>query len=270
MPEQVKTIKQFLGLNTATGDVGVEIEVEAKSELHTPPISSKWRREEDGSLRGYSAEYVTKTPVDKSIVPTLLDELRAGFSETKCGPKQTYRAGVHVHVNVQQMTAEQVIRFALLYYCFEDVLVRFCGETREGNHFCLRIRDAEGPLVVIEGLRYEKNITKLHSDRYRYSSLNFCALFKYGSIEFRAMETRPDLSKINEWVEMLVALRDYSLKLDSRTSIPERMSYLGPEAMLYEIIGESNYNLVYYKDMERDILRSMRLTQMAIYNGELQ
>jgi len=69
---------------------------------------------------------------------------------------------------------------------------------------------------------------------------------------------------------MLVALRDYSLKLDSRTSIPERMSYLGPEAMLYEIIGESNYNLVYYKDMERDILRSMRLTQMAIYNGELQ
>lgn len=263
-------VRDFLGLTKCEGDVGVEIEVEARKPLPTPCPTSNWRREEDGSLRGFSAEYVMNKPVSAKVASEMLDFLRNLVSDTGSQPVQSYRAGVHVHVNVQEMTMEEVVRFALLYYCFEDVFVKYCGESREGNHFCLRIRDAESPLHILEMATYEKSLLKLNNDIFRYSSLNFCALFKYGSVEFRAMETREDFSKIEEWVEMLLALRDYSLKLKSRSEIAERMSYLGPEALLYEIVGEKNYKLLAFNGMEQQILQSMRGLQMAIFSEELE
>lgn len=261
------SIVNRFGLNPVKGEVGIEIEMEGNRAF---PIGvGGWRAEHEGSLRGYAMEYVLDSPCNLTQVQKHLKNLRVALEKSRVKLKYSHRAGVHVHVNVQDMTPEQVIRFGLLYYCFEDALVRYCGPNREGNHFCLRMKDAEGPLNVIENITRAKQIAHLNKQKYRYGALNFTSLFSYGSMEFRAMETQPDLSKIYEWCDILIRIKNFSLKLKSRSEIAERMSYLGPDGFFIEVLGEDYYNMLKYDKVEIDVLDSMRMMQVAIYGEEL-
>lgn len=109
----MQKVYMLLNKPRKAGLLGVEVEVETlKGEL--PRIHddlAAWNVTHDGSLRGESAEYVFKEPL---------------------GP----RASVHVHVNVLEMTKQQLDNFLYSYLLLEDVLMSFCGEGREGNRFC--------------------------------------------------------------------------------------------------------------------------------------
>ena len=265
------TIREAFSLKKTVGDVGVEIELEALSALPTGKYTpTGWRDESDDSLRGYSREYVMSKPVPLEKVQILLNSLKEALDKHEAKPIYSPRAGVHVHINVQELTSEQVIRFALAYYCLDDVMTRFCGTDREGNHFCLRLRDAQYPIFEIEKMVNAIDLLCFNTDVIRYSTLNFKSLFSYGSIEFRAMASQPDLSKIYEWCDMLLRIKDYAVGLPDRKQIARDVSLLGPEGFLHSIMGDDNYKLLAYPEMERTIRRSMRLIQGPIYGQEIK
>ena len=270
MNRPTNCIQNLLSLNPTVGDIGVEIEMEGSSEFPVFGSSADWRKEHDGSLRGHSAEYVFRKPLSLEKAKKAVTKLKSTLDNN--GNKIIYseRAGVHVHVNCQHMTVEQVIRYASLYYCFETVLTKFCGEWREGNHFCLRLQDAEAILFTLLQVTRQSKILKVNNDIYRYAALNFRSLGMYGSLEFRAMETQPDLSKINEWCDMLVAIREYAINnINSREDIAARMSFIGPEAFLAEVVGQDNFKLLEYQGMDRDILIGMREVQLLLHAPEV-
>lgn len=261
-------IRELLGLKTTGGDVGIEIELEAENMF--PVGIPNWKSEHDHSLRGSNMEYILAKPCNIEQVPTHLGGLQKILKQSKTNLKYTERAGVHVHVNVQDFTVEEVVRFALLYYCFEEVLTKYCGPDREGNHFCLRVRDAQAPLMVLEKLTQEKQITRLSDNNYRYAALNFCSLFRFGSIEFRAMESQPDFSKINEWCEILHRFKLYAKnELTHRVKIAEQISLYGPDVLLRKIVGQELFDLLWYNGAEEDVVDSMRLAQIAIFSKEI-
>lgn len=267
----MKNIREFLGLNKTEGEVGIEIEMETSK---TPPYfedSGGWRSEGDGSLRGFACEYVLNKPVMLSEVEDKINFVKDSLKKSGTEILDSERPGVHIHINVQELTPEEVIRFATLYYCFEEVLMRYCGESRVGNHHCLRISDAEGPIKAIAGLKTMRTFSRLSSPNLRYAALNFNSLFSYGSLEFRGMETTTDLSKIVSWAHILMRLKDFSVNnLNSRVEITEQMSYLGPEGYFLKVLGPDLYNQLSYDGMDKDILFSMRNIQEVLFSKELK
>lgn len=260
MAEQ--TIAKILGKAVFDADVGIEVEMEGKTEFM--PTEKYWRYEHDGSLRGYAVEYVMFPPLKRDAATKALDYLKEHLKE-HAAPVYSERAGVHVHVNMQEYTTKNLFSFALLYYCFEKVLVRYCGSNREGNHFCLRLCDADYIVDTLYDVMNGSGLGCLNDEDMRYSSLNFCSLFKYGTLEFRAMETQPDLSKIEEWVDMLLALRKFSSELEKYSDIPELISSYGPTGLAKRIFGEELFALLNYEDFDSDVMHCMRPIQQLLY-----
>ena len=270
--EKMPTVAEVFRLNRLPGDVGIEVEMEGNSNFYNPeevlPKRSMWRGESDGSLRGYSKEYVLKSPIKKEKVKVALEELKEVLILGKSTPVYSFRAGVHIHLNAQSMTMREVGNLAVIYYCLETALTKFCGKNREGNLFCLRGRDAGYVKNVLEDTLTTGNYYNLDTDDLRYAGMNLRALPRYGSIEFRAMETQPDLSKIQEWVEMLLAVKEAALKVVDRTSIAHDISYYGPKEWATRILGGQLLALLWYEGFEKDLMSNLRDTQTLIYNGD--
>lgn len=260
------TIREILNKSKTTGDVGIEIEVEADKRLPHEGLPELWRAEADNSLRGHSMEYITEGPVSVCQVEGLVNSLKKVVMPSK--PKYSFRAGVHVHVNAQELTPFQVGTMATVYWCLEEALTKFCGENREGNHFCLRLKDAQYPLTQILNALSTGDLYHLDTDNLRYSGMNLRALCIYGSVEFRAMETTPDFSKIKDWAQILVAIRQYAVGINNRSEIAYQMSATGPENWAREVLGDDLFELINYQNFEQDVMSCMRLVQPLIYNRD--
>ena len=257
------TLAKLLGMNPVDGDIGIEIEMEGNK--HFPPdYDHWWKNTEDNSLRGYCIEYITNRPIKIGEVKDYLQHLKKILEEKGIQIYDSFRAGVHVHVNCLDLNTTQLGNFAALYYCMETALTRFCGTKREGNFFCLRLKDAEYPLTLLTSSLANNNISPLNTDDLRYAALNLRSLFRHGTLEFRAMETTPNLEKIRPWVEILYRLKEYAVKMGDRKLISYDISYFGPKTWIGKILGPDLLELLDYPDLERDVIKDMRLVQELI------
>lgn len=229
------------------GDVGIEIEAEASDGSNyfptkgLPPI---WSATSDGSLRGIAIEYVMKKPCKIDEVGKHLNDLQSAVEANNTHIKYSFRAGTHVHVNCQDLTPQQVVIFAALYYTVENLLVDWCGDDRVGNLFCLRVRDAEAVIPMVGNAFKQRKYGRLADNNLRYASLNFCALVKYGSLEFRAMATEPNFDRIAKWAEVLYHLKIKSKEFDSIQTILEHFSMTDPQSWSKELLGD------FYKEVK--------------------
>ncbi len=188
--------------------VGIEIEVEGEN---LPQEAQGFRCERDGSLRGESMEYVFNTPVEWNKGYELCKRLRLRVKQKGSEIYNTGYAGIHVHVNVSDLTPEQLWRFAMAYYVVENILLEWCGEDRRTNLFCLSLPEAPLPIKKLRSALSQADLSLLATDDIRYSALNFKALAEYGSFEFRAMRSTLDENEIGTWVRMLLELRKFAL-----------------------------------------------------------
>lgn len=239
-------IAQLLGKNSYEGDmVGVEVEMEMHGYFDLP-LSSNWKHDpNEESIKGYSCEMLTKSPILREDLPKILAEL---YNSVKgCGStiKPSMRASSHVHLNMTDRTLSEYFKFALLYHLFETVLVQANGESRQGNLFCIRARDAEDVYdnltKIFKGKSHPLNSYMFNPDN-RYGSLNYNALSKFGTAEFRSLITTPDLSNIIPWVDTLYCLRDFAVEQGRIFPLlEEALSGKGDE-ILRNILGNELYS----------------------------
>ena len=222
------------------GDIGLEIEVEGSN---LPRCTKYWRNEQDGSLKGEeTAEYVLSKPGNLEYISNALQYLDNLYTSTGTRVDNTVRAGVHVHINCQRLTMTQLYNFITIYLILENLLVRWCGEFREGNLFCLRACDAEWLLSVIRAAALDNRKQfrqRFHKDELRYASMNLKALGDYGSLEFRAMRGTRDLGLIYKWAETLFNLREFACTFDKPTDIIEQFSLGGINNFLERALGNN-------------------------------
>lgn len=237
----MKTVMQWFGIRedfAAKGDVGIEIEVEGKN---LPKRFEKyWRVEADGSLRGDdNAEYVLEKPLTIKQAKLALSHLNMQYKKHQAVVDDTVRAGVHVHINVQQLNIVELYNYMTLYLILEELLVKFCGPYREGNLFCLRACDAEWLLFRLsEAARSRQFRRVLTDDNLRYGSMNVKALGTYGSLEFRAMRGTRDLNLIHKWATILLDLREAAKKFTDPKDIINGYSEGDADAFLVKCLGE--------------------------------
>lgn len=214
-------------------EIGIEIETEGRN-LPRDGITG-WVIHTDGSLRGESAEYVFRQPEARGLVPTRLATLSGRIRELGSIVNDSYRTSVHVHLNARNMLLKQVYNQVLLYIIFEDVLAEIAGKDRIGNLFCLRAKDAEFFLEQLRAAMSSDNIGILNHDNLRYSAVNPRALFVHGSLEFRSFRGTTDIRLIQQWVDLLFAIKDAAVRFANPISIVQDLSTLGPEGFAASI-----------------------------------
>lgn len=239
----MKKLHELLKQPLKKGDVGIEIECEG--ERLFPHHSVLWKTEADNSLRGQypdkSCEWVLNEPVPKEDVRLALKELFDMQAANKAKFKFSFRTSVHIHINVGHLTRDQVMAMAYAYYLIEDLMLEYCAEHRRFNRFCLSIGQAEGAIPYIkrmisidEGLFIKSN----PQNAIRYSSLNLEALFKYGSLEFRALEGNADIDRIDTWVRALTNLRSFIEKLDDIRDVHDVFLFEGSKGFIERTLGD--------------------------------
>jgi hypothetical protein len=258
------TLQQIIGCRKSSGDVGIEIELEADNIPDSCEVEPVWRREVDQSLRGESGEFVLNKPIKIEHIDGAFDVLKKAFKKSGLVIRPTYRAGIHVHVNVQHLTPLQLINFICAYFLLEEVFLGYCDKSRRGNHFCLRMSDASYSLDSLVNMIVKEDLRSLNTEDLRYASLNVTSLFKYGSIEFRALESTLDYDKIKVWASVLIHLRDYAASLSDPTQLLGDISSKGFEQFLPVMLGQWYPHFRPYATAD-NVRKGVRNIQFAVY-----
>lgn len=261
------TIASLLNKRNKYNDhVGIEIETEGTS---LPNINNDyWRSEADGSLRGESFEYVLKVPMHYPDVPLALNNMSECLKAAGSKVKDSPNAGVHVHINVGDLTVTQLFNFVALYLIVEDLLVDKCGTHRIGNLFCLRISDAEYLIDHMVKVIRAADLKLLLTDEIRYASINLKAVAEYGSLEFRAWRSDGDLEAIQWWVDLLMSLKHKAKQIDNPTQIVAEVSLKEPRGFFHDILGNFIKDIPWEDRFKQSIIDNTRRVQLFAYEGD--
>lgn len=214
--------RQPCAKNKSESVIGLELENETQAEFQLPRVNG-WQHHTEGSLRNFGFEYVQSPPAG---VPESLEKCAnlLRYLKKNADPQQllnTSRTSTHVHFDVCHYNFKDVLNFACTYWILEEYLSNFCGKTRKGNLFCLRLKDSAAIQVLIKSAVAEGapwNIPLSRND-YRYSSLNFASVQKFGTLEFRMMAGTDKLEDIETWVKSLDAIKKFALRFKNPTEL---------------------------------------------------
>lgn len=213
--------------------LGIEVEVEnvpdAGSLLLLSPTSSGkhqwlWKAVEDGSLRNFGREFVS-LPISGDNIMKSLQFLKTSFETTKGleNYEFTNRTSVHIHMNVCDMTVEQVATLLLGYALVEPFLYdTFVGGDRRYNIFSVPITDSSLSNQVRRILQGEpKTLFDGILGWQKYTGLNLIPIRSQGTVEFRQMLGTLDLTKLNNWINIILSLKRFALitSLDEAKSL---------------------------------------------------
>ena len=251
-------LREFLELRKTDGMFGVELEIEGENLPDHLPAA--WRLTQDGSLRGnfptQAAEYVMIKPMSLASANLNIKRLTDHLQEVGAKPLFSHRTSLHVHVNCQELTWDEYSAFLYTSLLMERVLLNFCGQSRVGNRFCLRVTDAEGYLDDLRRLfrnGFQYFITGGgNANKIKYSSINVAPSKEYGSVEFRGMRGTVDRQVITSWIEALNAIRSYAVALGSVEAVHSSFIKDDINKFISDVLGAA-YKDLSYKGMENDV-----------------
>lgn len=237
--------------------VGVEVEVEGIDE----PISMypMWDKKEDGSLRNFGIEYIT-FPTPAKYIPIAIESLYKALYKTN-NPVFSDRTSIHVHVNVQDMTLEQLKVFTLLYLSVENLLYDYVGLKRKKSIFCVPLSHS-GYVSQLRAFFNSQNPAEMQrclKQWHKYTGFNLLTVLTYGTVECRHLYGTEDIQKIINWINLILQLREKasSLSLEKLfATIVDLNTSSEYEVYLSNILGERRASLTAYsiKDfMEKDV-----------------
>jgi hypothetical protein len=190
---------------------GLELELEGAG---FPPPPDGWTDHPDGSLRN-GVEYVLSSPHDFSGLGNRIKALNDALKSNGTIINNSYRAGTHIHVNIQNELYCTILGLIILEAIIEPVLLRLCGDTRNGSYFCLPTYDTgELPLNFENLLQEIETGMAPQPRRGKYACLNTDPISSFGTLEFRCFPASHDADQIMTWVgwveNMLTLVKDQS------------------------------------------------------------
>jgi hypothetical protein len=256
------SLKQGLRLKKLYEGVryGIELEYEGCELGHVPyeSYTKYWSTTHDHSLRAGGVEFISKP-----LAPSKLDEALSMVKDAivESGAHISKRCGVHVHLNVTDLTFRELWQVYTLYAAVEPFAFKQFADTREDSHFCvplwantamqhkmfndasrLRLGITQPPAsdsVLMQNpgpsgglMRSPIELSSLATAK--YSAMNVQALLKFGTLEFRQLPGTTDMRKVRRWCEFLGNMREYARSFESPEAIATTLLNEGYAALLPE------------------------------------
>lgn len=184
--------------------VGIEVEVEG-IRARTDDFKY-WDVSRDGSLQG-GVEFIS-APIWGTAINDALAELGSYFAIKK--PYLSFRTSVHVHLNVLDISEDELCRLISLYSKYEPALFRLHSEwNRYDNIFCVPAYKStqiqEGYNRLMYDIKHQR--VSINYVGWKYSAMNPNSVGELGTLEFRHMGGTDDMDKLNAWINILLQLK---------------------------------------------------------------
>ncbi|UIW10517.1 gamma-glutamylcysteine ligase-like protein [Aeromonas phage BUCT695] len=189
---------------------GVEIELE-----NLPNQRNRfryWTAKSDGSLRNNGVEYVFSNPWGGYDLYNAAIELDSHLFNNQ--PDGSWRCSTHVHIDVRDMSAEQVKKMILAYTMYERILFKLSGEHRYKNNFCVALGFAQDQINILSRNWHKEHgdfLTSVHESWDKYSSINLLPMSNFGSIEFRISEAKWRKGRLLMLVNRFLSLKEMAM-----------------------------------------------------------
>lgn len=181
------SLKDYFDLNNHVlyTDIGVEVELENARLNSENRLSTYWITKADGSLRGPgSREFVFASPLSLTKAIRAANALENSmYRPPICSP----RCSTHVHTDMRGINSFRKLGVMTVAALIEPVLFLLVDEERQKSNFCVplwRTPDRAYQTIgkaVSQGFSVD-SCAMLNS---KYSSINYRAIYYYGSLEFR-------------------------------------------------------------------------------------
>jgi len=218
----------------AIADAGVECFYEGYH--HT--TRSYWKIVTDSSLDSrYSGEIVSPPMQGKDGFEQLDKVIKA--LDTIEGIGVNVRCGLHVHIDVNDLTTKQIINVYERYCDYESQIDLIMPRSRRDNNsrWCNKLSKSTR-------LRQCKTKGALANVRGRYHKINMQSLTNYGTLEFRQHSGTLNFEKIANWVSFLQAFVEKSSKL-ANTTLKGKPSKNRPYALIRNAIENAGHEMFY-------------------------
>lgn len=214
-------LNKFLPTRRAvkTAGVGIEIEAEGRDLPFIDAAVDKnpkyWTVVREGSLRGNCAEYITNGVIPIGSLDDAADEFDELMKKAKFD--ESLRTSTHIHINMYGKSLRQLYSVLSAYWLLENPFLQLAGKSRQGNLFCLRLKDAEFIInELTDSLNRGSNLGNLIQNNNRYAALNLASIAKFGSIEFRFMPGMYTSAEFKPWVKALWRLVEKASEMEPR------------------------------------------------------
>lgn len=266
-------------------DCGVGVEIELEEFKITDDITLDcplWDIKTDPSLRGTRAYEVTfKAPYYGSTIVGALRQMHEYIKGLKTKPDCSTRTSLHVHIDVRDLTIQQLLNMVVVYLSIEKLLYNYVAPHRRENIFCLPLYLAQDPIESLGGLTdlcndiskpmENKILNSINTHVKKYSGFNLLSTFNYGSVEFRMHHGTYVSDNILRWVNILMCIKKYAQNLeDSPINFPMNVSSMGVEQFVLDIFGDKYSSLLVYEGYVLDVIEGVRLAQDVIYSKEFK
>lgn len=258
-------IEQY-GFDKKDGLVALELEVEG---IDLPRIETKlWKSHNDGSLKLGGMEYVHNGPQEIDKVYESLKNFEERIIKSGATVYSSERTSVHVHKNVQDRSIKKILQGAVAYYMLEPALMNLCGDKRKGNLFCLQMENAPGIMNFMQKFA-EGRQSDLNPDTYRYASVNFGAIPKFGSIEIRTMRGVYDPDFLTMWAKGVSDLFDKAAEEKSPEEVFDSWYGRQPKEFLSKYFDDKTIDAVTsFKDWDQRLDRNHKILSGFVYDND--
>lgn len=210
---------QFLHSKTRVKEgclFGVEIEIEREdgfSGVDTGGLSNYGVFTEDGSLRG-GIEFVSGV-----LTPLQVDALADEYTEwaKDKGIQLSDRCSTHIHMNVQDLTAEQLTSLVWLSAAVEPLLMEFSNPQRRNNTYCVPMYNSlnlsHWYSLVLDKFRagQQRELNDILQRAPKYAAIGGFRLREYGTLEFRMFPGLETGQQLKDWSRILEAIRQMAI-----------------------------------------------------------
>lgn len=260
--------------NVKTGNLyGVELEMEGTNLIPNGGLVKGWAPHEDGSLRhhhGQAIEWVSASPVIFKTMCTRIKNLFDSLTKNEAKIVCSNRTSTHVHYNMGDKKVYQLVNLFVAYTIFEDLLARYSGEDRNGNLFCVGIRQAQDIIDRFnDAVSRHGNFLKFNND-YRYAGFNLCSLNKFRTVEFRTMRGLDNAEDVIAWLSILNELCTFACyEMKEPSKFLEGLSIYGIDGTLSSVFSEDSIKRLTENVPEQEVSASiwegLRVVQPLAY-----
>lgn len=260
----------FGGKKTLGNKFGLELELEGRGVGLNDVPTRGWGRHKEPSLRGDSIEYTFTNPKGLDESKKAVNELFKKFTDSGVKLNDSIRTSTHVHLNFSDKKVKAALNFFAAFTVVEELLGYYSGEDRSGNLFCISSRDADGIIRVLHRDLSSGGLRSFIGDKYKYAACNLCTLYKFNTVEVRTMRGAESAEMVNEWLDILNELYEYSLKMVSPAELPNQLSMLGAGPFLAKVFSAKSLAALLktfpkVRDIHDSLMEGVRLIQMFAY-----
>lgn len=247
--------------------IGIEVEVEGvegeRSEYEY------WHTTSDESLRGDACEFITKDPLFGADIDSALAEfcnIRDTLEEIQEW-ETSIRTGVHVHLEISDISLVEFRVFLMLYITLETILFQISGN-RVDNIHCLPFASLDSLMKNMNNFQKSLNLDLIQTPK--YVSLNTEPIWRQGTVEIRFHEGTFDEHRISNWIRILLHLKMYCRNNPiSMSGYINHISEVGASAFMREVFPRDIAETMSYEGSDADLMEGVRVAQEIIYQDTM-